>query len=72
MINEHCLNFHPTSSGFTSRVYPCQSYKPPLMLYLFPEVLLNALPNLYFSPWLGNIFKSVVLRLLGNVSESTS
>ena len=41
-----------------------------LVLYLSPALLLNFLSNLYISPWLGNIFKFVVLRLLEIEIES--
>ena len=38
-----------------------------LGLYLSPEHLLNFLSNLYITPWLGEIFKFMVFRLLENV-----
>ena len=63
MVKEHSANYHPT------RLYlkdtSSDSLEIPLVLYLFPEFLLDFLSNLYIPPLLRIKFE--VLKLLENI-----
>ena len=65
MVKEHSANYHPTRLRFTSRIHPSDILEIPLVLYYFPEFLLDFLSNLYIPPLLRIKFE--VLKLLENI-----
>ena len=61
---------HPNPSVLTSRIHPLLFLWTPIGLYLSPEHFLNFVSNLYILPWLEEIFKFIVFRLLENEFSS--
>ena len=63
MVNKHTVDYHPSSSQLTSRIYPLRFLCTPRG-FIFSESFLNFFLNLYIPPWLQKSFKFIVLRLL--------
>ena len=70
IVNKHTVDYHPSSSEFTSRIHPL-IFLWTLKGFIFsPECFLNFFSNLYFVPWQWKSFKFMVLRLLENAFVS--
>ena len=69
MVNKHTVDYHPSSSQLTSRIYPLRFLCTPRG-FIFSESFLNFFLNLYIPPWLWKSFKVIVLRLLQYICES--
>ena len=65
MVNEHTVDYHPSPSELTSRIYPLIFLWTPEG-FIPLEYFLNFFSNLYIPPWLGKSFKFMVLRLMEN------
>ena len=59
MLNEHTVNYHPSLSELTSRIYPLIFLCTP-KLFISPEYFLNIFENLCIQPWLRKSFKFIV------------
>ena len=69
MVNKHTVDYHPSSSQLTSKIYPLRFLCTPKG-FIFSESFLNFFLNLYIPPWLWKSFKVIVLRLLQYICES--
>ena len=69
MVNKHTVDYHPSSSQLTSRIYPLRFLCTPRG-FIFSESFLNFFLNLYIPPWLQKSFKFIVLTYCKYICES--
>ena len=63
MVNKHTVDYHPSSSQLTSRIYPLRFLCTPRG-FIFSESFLNFFLNLYIPPWLQKSLGFIVLKKL--------
>ena len=59
MVNKHTVDYHPSSSQLTSKIYPLRFLCTPRG-FIFSESFLNFFLNLYIPPWLQKSLKFMV------------